>query len=70
MIKMLDDYDQFEASMTIFRETNFKISNLRLAVLIKVVLIKRYSVFMTLIEAYSVKKILPSLYDIRSSSLH
>ena len=41
-----------------------------LAVLIKVVLIKRYSVFMTLIEAYSVKKILPSLYDIRSSSLH
>ena len=70
MIKMLDDYDQFEASMTIFRETNFKISNLRLAVLIKVVLIKRYSVFITLIEAYSVKKILPSLYDIRSSSLH
>ena len=67
---MLDDYDQFEASMTIFRETNFKISNLRLAVLIKVVLIKRYSVFMTLIEAYSVKEILPSLYDIRSSSLH
>ena len=62
-------YDQFEANMTIFRETNFKISNLRLAVLLEVVLIKK-SVFMTLIEACSVKKVLPSLYDIRPSSLH
>ena len=33
--------DQFASSMNIFQNTNFKISNLRLAVLIKVVLIKK-----------------------------
>ena len=33
--------DQFASGMNIFQSTNFKISNLRLAVLIKVVLIKK-----------------------------
>ena len=33
--------DQFTSSMNIFQNTNFKISNLRLAVLIKVVLIEK-----------------------------
>lgn len=33
--------DQFASSMNIFQNTNFKISNLRLAVLTKVVLIKK-----------------------------
>ena len=33
--------DQFASSMNIFQNNNFKISNLRLAVLIKVVLIKK-----------------------------
>ena len=37
--------DQFASSMNIFQNTNFKISNLRLAVLIKVVLIRK-SIFL------------------------
>ena len=37
--------DQFASSMNIFQSTNFKLSNLRLAVLIKVVLIKKYIIY-------------------------
>ena len=37
--------DQFTSSMNIFQNTNFKISNLRLAVLIKVVFMKKVYIY-------------------------
>ena len=61
--------DQFTSSMNIFQNINFKISNLRLAVLIKVVLIKKVyfffyknssSIFGT--HFYSFSTLIPAIY--------